>query len=329
MKAIDYRPLQPGDILLTTSQEARSWSVRTGTKSDISHAMLYVANSSVIDSTSDGVHARNLQKVFYEDDCAIYAFRPIKPLTVQQIRTIVRYARSVVGTKYAIVDAVRSVTKPKVSGGARQFCSRLVARAYLEAGIQLVDNPDFCTPEQLKGSPLLQELISPAVEISAEVKAEVESRPNRADGMIQVTNAFLRQVRSFTPQIESINDAFEFLVSNQGFDDQVHAALKSSGYLDFWQLERLEFNWRYDLEAMKELASNDPSVLPELTNYCLISLRDIENGDFDHWDQSLLAWKQSAESYGLKSLWAMAQLHENLVEGVQLRRAVAQSWLAT
>jgi hypothetical protein len=328
MKAIDFNQLQPGDILLTTSQEPRSWSVRTGTKSDISHAMLYVANSSVIDSTSDGVHARNLQKIFYEDDCAIYALRPIKPLTDQERLTIIRYARSVVGTRYAILDAVRSVTTPKGSGGMRQFCSRLVARAYKEAGIQLVANPDFCTPEQLKGSPLLQELSSLAVPISAEEIAEIESRPNRADGMAQVTNAFLEQVRPFAPQVESINDALEFLVTNRGFDGQVHAALSSSGYLDFWQLERQEFSWRYDLEDMREIASSNPSILSDLTNYCLISLRDIDNGDFDHWSQSLHVWRLKAKSEGLKSFLAMVQLHENLVEGVQLRRSVAESWLA-
>jgi len=329
MIAIDYRLLQPGDILLTTSQGVTSWSVRTSTKSDISHAMLYVANSSVIDSTSDGVHARNLQKIFYEDDCAIYALRPIKPLTVEEVRMITNYARSVVGTKYALREAMRSVTKPKGCGGVRQFCSRLVARAYFEAGIQLVDNPDFCTPEQLKGSLLLQELACPVVEISAEEIAEVESRPNRADGMAQVTNAFLKQVRSFAPQIESINDALEFLVSNQSFDDHVHAALKSSGYLDFWQHERQEFGWRYDLEAMKEFASNDPGVLPDLTNYCMSSLRNIANGDFDHWVRSLHEWRQRAQNYQLKSFLAMAQLYENLVEGVQMRRSVAESWLAS
>ena len=328
MKAIDYRRLQLGDILLTTSQGAMSWSVRTGTKSDISHAMLYVANSSVIDSTSDGVHARNLQKVFYEDDCAIYALSPIKPLTVEERQTIIAYARSAIGTTYALREAVRSVTKPKGSGGVKQFCSRLVARAYAEAGIQLVDNPDFCTPDQLKGSPSLQEVPNPAVEISADEIAEIESRPNRADGMLQVTNAFLQQVRSFVPKVESINDALALLVTNQEFDDQVHAALKSSGYLDFWQRERQEFNWRYDLDAMKELASKDPNLLPDLENYCLDSLRDIDNGDFDHWGRSLHAWQQKAQNSPLKSFLAMAQLHENLVEGVQLRRLVAESWLA-
>ncbi|WGQ34074.1 YiiX/YebB-like N1pC/P60 family cysteine hydrolase [Alcaligenes faecalis] len=328
MKAIDYRQLQLGDILLTTSQRPTSWSVRAGTKSDISHAMLYVANGSVIDSTSDGVHARNLQKVFYEDDCAIYALRPIQPLTAEERQTIIDYARSAIGTKYALREAARSVTKPKGSGSVRQFCSRLVARAYAEAGIQLSDNPDFCTPEQLKGSPSLQKLPSPVVEISAEEIAEIESRPNRADGMLQVTNAFLQQVRSFAPKVESINDALELLVLNQAFDDQVHAALKSSGYLDFWQLERREFNWRYDLDAMKELASKEPNLLPDLKNYCLDSLRDIDNGDFDHWGQNLHAWRQKAQSAPLKSFVAMAQLYENLVEGVQLRRLVAESWLA-
>lgn len=327
MKAIDYSNLQPGDILLTTSHAPESWSVRKGTKSDISHAMLYVADSSVIDSTSNGVHARNLQKIFYEDDCAIYALRPIKRLTEEELRTIIFYARAAIGTKYALREAVRSVTKPKRSGSVRQFCSRLVARAYLEADIQLVDNPDFCTPEQLKGSSLLKEVPCPAVEISAEEIAEIESRPNRAAGMAQVTNAFLTQVRSFAPQVESINDALGLLVSNQDLDNQVHEALKASGYLDFWQLERQEFRWRYDLDAMHEFASQNPSAQPYLIDFCKLSLRQIANGDFDHWNESLDAWRQHAENLRLKSYLAMAQLHENLVEGVHLRRSVAESWL--
>jgi hypothetical protein len=85
VKKIDYMQLQPGDILLTTSLAAESWSIRAGTKSDISHAMLYVSSTSVIDSTGDGVHARNLQKMFYDDKCAIHALRPKDPLTADQL----------------------------------------------------------------------------------------------------------------------------------------------------------------------------------------------------------------------------------------------------
>lgn len=54
MKRIDFSKLRKGDILLTTSNKPRSKVIRTATRSDISHAMLHVANGSVMDSTGDG-----------------------------------------------------------------------------------------------------------------------------------------------------------------------------------------------------------------------------------------------------------------------------------
>ncbi len=55
--------IQPADIVLTTTPERLSQTIRKVIGSDISHAMICVGNSSVIDSTGDGVHARNLQRL--------------------------------------------------------------------------------------------------------------------------------------------------------------------------------------------------------------------------------------------------------------------------
>lgn len=327
MKTIDFSKLLPGDILLTTSPAMESWSVRFGTKSDISHAMLYVGSSSVVDSTSDGVHARNLQKLFYEDDCAVHALRPITPLSPTVVQAAIAYARSITGTPYALREAVRSAGKPQGKGSKRQFCSRLVARAYASAGIRLVDNPDFCTPQQLKDSPLLQHLPSPAVEISKEEIASITSRPNRVTGMIEVTNKFLDQVRSFAPDVLEINDAFQFLLENQSFDSQLHDALKKSGYLDFWQEERRDFYWRYDLEDMNRFVSA-LNLHDDVTGYCRVTLQDFESGAFQHWENNLASWKKNAQTAPLKSFTAMVTLYENLVEGSRLRFSVANQWLA-
>lgn len=326
MKKIDFSKLQPGDILLTTSHSMESWSVRFGTKSDISHAMLYVASSSVVDSTSDGVHARNLQKIFFEDDCAIQAFRLITPPSPEQIQTVIAYARSVTGTPYALREAVWSASKPQGKGSKKQFCSRLVARAYASAGIKLVDNPDFCTPQQLKESCLLQHLPSPTVEISKEEISSITSQPNRSTGMIEVTNEFLNQVRRFAPDVLEINDVFEFLFENPTFDSQLYDALKSSGYLDFWQEEYKEFYWRYDFEDMNRLAS-DLNLQDHITDYCRRTYLDFQSGTFQHWEDNLIYWKKYVDRAPLMSFKAMATLYENLVESSRKRYSVANQWL--
>lgn len=328
MKKIDFSKLQPGDILLTTSHAAESWSVRFGTKSDVSHAMLYVASSSVIDSTMEGVHARNLQKIFYEDDCVVHALRPVKALATEALQAVIQYARLATGSPYTLGEAVRAVKRTSGSGSKKQFCSRLVARAYAAAGVNLVENPDFCTPQQLKESPLLQILESPAVSVSEEEVAEIRSQPNRAEGMIQVTNEFLKKVRGISPRILAIEDAFQFLVDNQSIDAKFHDALKSSGYLDYWQVERREFHWRYDLDAMKQFVAVFDCAAA-VADYCETTLRDDAVGTFWHWKQTLQASRENYRRFPLKSFASMVTLYENLVEGAEMRVSVAQQWLAS
>ena len=103
MQAIDDSRLQVGDIVLTTTPLPTSRVIRAVTKSDISHAMLVVAPSSLIDSTADGVHARNPQKMLFEDECAIHALRPLKPLAPGTLQIVIEYARSETGAPYTRV----------------------------------------------------------------------------------------------------------------------------------------------------------------------------------------------------------------------------------
>jgi hypothetical protein len=60
MKRLNDASLKLGDIVLTTTTAAVSKAIRAATRSDISHAMVYVEDRSVIDATAEGVQARNL-----------------------------------------------------------------------------------------------------------------------------------------------------------------------------------------------------------------------------------------------------------------------------
>ncbi len=91
--------IQPGDIVLTTTPARMSRKIRALTGADISHAMVCVAKSSVIDSTGDGVHARNLERIVLEAGCAGHVLRPLTPLTAVQLRTVISWARAAVGTR--------------------------------------------------------------------------------------------------------------------------------------------------------------------------------------------------------------------------------------
>jgi hypothetical protein len=77
VKKINESALEVGDVILTTTNLPISKGIRAATKGEISHAMIYVQSYSVIDATSDGVQARNTQRMFIEDNCAVHVLRLI------------------------------------------------------------------------------------------------------------------------------------------------------------------------------------------------------------------------------------------------------------
>jgi hypothetical protein len=155
MKRLNASALQRGDVILTTTTAPVSKAIRAGTKSDISHAMICVQHSSVIDATNDGVHARNTRRLFFDDKCSLHVFRLKAGLSSEQEQSICQFVRQRVGSEYSVKEAVRTVVGGSTQGTRKQFCSRLVAQAYAAADIKLVRDPNYCSSAGLAKSSLL------------------------------------------------------------------------------------------------------------------------------------------------------------------------------
>lgn len=313
MKRVNIGLLKKGDVVLTTSaQKKPSGIIRTVTKSDISHAMICVSHGSVIDSTGDGVQARNIQKIFYDDSCEIYILRPKDSLSEDVISRIVNYARASTGTRYSLHEAVASV-KPQLNkeGGKRQFCSRMVARAYAHGGVNLVDNPDYCTPEDIKKSKLLIQIEPSALSVSQEEITAIQEEGDTTEGMRKVTNTLLGKLRELNDKVESVNDISHLVVQNPELDDAVSKALEESGYLDFWKVEITRFPWRYDSLLMVQFyhSLDDPKVL---LDYCSETLSQDKNGDFEHWQLNAKTYGNLASHYGYQAFRLFAELYLKL-----------------
>lgn len=138
MKIINTEVLEKGDIILTTTNEKLSEVIKMATNSDISHAMIYVARGSVMDSTSNGVHSKNIEKIFYEDNCSIYVLRLRNPIDDFLTDKVINFVRASTGTPYSIKEAALSAKDMNNSKGSeKMFCSRLIARAYSSVGVDL------------------------------------------------------------------------------------------------------------------------------------------------------------------------------------------------
>jgi hypothetical protein len=313
MKKINIDNLRKGDIVLTTSPDKKtSGIIRAVTKSDISHAMICVSYGSVIDSTGDGVQARNIQKVFYEDSCAIHILRSKVPLPEDVIEKITNYARSITGTRYSTAEAAVSVVPGLMNkSGNKQFCSRMVARAYSEAGIKLVKKPDFCTPSDIKKSQLLNLVEDPSIQVDEEEIQAIKEEGDTTEIMRKVTNLLLSELRKIDSSIESINDIDGLVMRKPELDSIVSEKLENSGYLDCWQVEVSRFPWRYDPLQMVQFyhSLEDQEIL---LDYCRETIMQDKNGDFKHWGINEKGYRDLHAKSNLRTFSLYADLYLKL-----------------
>ncbi|MCF5201032.1 YiiX/YebB-like N1pC/P60 family cysteine hydrolase [Pseudomonas syringae] len=328
MKKIDSSKLKKGDIILSTSVEIQSKIIKFFTKSDISHAMICVANSSVMDSTGEGVQARNIDKMFYDDSCAIYAYRLKQQISPEQMQCIIDYVRSENGAPYTLAGAVGAVVLPGVKGTGMQYCSRLVSRAYASEGIMFTSNPDACTPAQIQKSNLV-ELIPDAVTDVTPYDIEMLSRQGDTTILFRdATSKLMNELRKIDSSIRVISDIHSSLQKNPGLDDAITLALKSAGYLNFWQLEVSRFPWRYDLTIMVQLYhSSSDERKRGILDYCRSTLAHEADGDFNHWNKTMKIYQDLEIETHLQTFALLKNLYMTLSFGHGQRISHARTML--
>jgi len=323
MKRIKIDCVQPGDILLTARPAKISRAIRLATRGVVSHAMICVQHGSFIDSTADGVQARNLQRELFEDDEEVFLFRLKAPVNRDLLSKITDYARAEIGARYSVSEAMRSVSKTRRPRSRRQFCSRLVARAYKQAGIDLVPDADYCSPEDLRRSVLLREIPVATETVTSEEIAARAARRNPIEAMKQAQNAVLDAARAIDPRVENFNDLEALIVSRPDTDPTIAAALRQSGFLDLWRMETDEFAWRYSFALMEGMATRHEA----LREYCIGTVKEAYSGgvrfaiNLSH--MQILHKQHPRVSFNL-----LLELYETLTINDQARREVACAWLS-
>ncbi|MBA4163101.1 MAG: hypothetical protein C0510_00490 [Erythrobacter sp.] len=324
MRRIDIDRLRPGDIILTANRTKEGNVVRVASKGVVSHAMICVQHGSIIDSTEEGVQAWNLQREFFREDEAVFAFRLRDPLAPVEMARIIDFARSEIGTRYSKAEAARSVLGGRKPRGSRQFCSRLVAQAYAAVGIQMVPDQDYCTPEDLRNSPLLVELADVTQPVSAEEIEAIAAYPSPLDLMRESHNAVLAAGRRLDPVVENFTDLVRLILDHPEWDATIAHALRGSGYLDVWRHERLAHPYRYDLPLMKSVS--DPAMVADLQAYCIETIREAYSGGV-RFAVNLTQYQAMQRKSARDTLRILIAHYETLVHEHELRIETARSWL--
>lgn len=322
MRMLDETRLQVGDIILSTQERLASKVIRGATKSNISHAMLYVARGSAIDSTSEGVHAQSTGRMFFDASGAVHVRRLSSAPSEAKRALILEHARTHIGIRYSKSEAVRSAVGTARAPSRQQFCSRLVAQAYAHAGIRLVEVPDYFTPEELKSSPLLEPVPDALVEVSDEYVARVESDIDTNNVMRAGTNAVIAAARNLASGIASLGDIDAHLLEYPSDDERFARIFEESGYLTAWQAEYDKNRWQYELLLFvaRRATWNDKRA------YCLGVLAD--HGDLlARHDGNRAGYTILFGESGLQTFGKLKALYERLVDLQIERRAVALQWL--
>lgn len=322
MKRIKIDGVKPGDILFTARPEKLSRIIRAGTSGLVSHAMICVQHGSFIDSTSNGVHARNLQRELFDDEENAFHFRLKNPPDRKIIEQVVDYARAEIGARYSSGEALRSVIAVRKPRSKRQFCSRLVARVYKKAGIELVPDADYCSPEDLRLSSLLEELPIEFEPVDAAELARMSDGQNPVQAMHDAQNAVLEAARSVDPVVENFNDMYGLLVNRPETDSVIAAAIRNSGYLDIWKMEVERHLWRYVPGLMDRLAASHD----DLKEYCIGTAKQAYSGGF-RFAINLVQLQAFEKQHPRESFRLEIGLYKTLVGIDQSRREVAYGWL--
>lgn len=304
------------DVLLTTTTHWQSGVIRLGTGSDISHASLLVDPHVLIDSTKEGVQSRNIHRIEYDDKCSIHLMRLKEFLSVEQKRLIVNFVRSKIAMRYNTFQAFVSgaVQHGLLKNGPkeeRMFCSRLVAEAFVSAGIKLVENPVYCTPEDLLQSPLLEEIDDISLFVPNDNFISVNHGQRNFDQeMKDRTNHLLNTVRKICPKIETLNDIDWFLIQNQQYDADILKAFVESGYLSLENEIFEATQYLYNPDAFIAYFQRDSE------KHCVdVSLKE----DYSRHYINKNCYEQYVKQYHLKTFEALKNLYEIITEHVEAR----------
>lgn len=177
-RSIGITGLQTADIVVSTTGALVSRAIRSTTRSDVSHALLYVGDGLIVEATGSGVDVRPIGDALIDASLAVaYRHRGITPGKAMIVRD---YAGQRLGSGYsfagivgqlgALVDRsvfcdendVHRITgrndcqvtvkrmNMAIASPNRVFCSQLVAEAFSRAGLPLTDQPaSHTSPQEL------------------------------------------------------------------------------------------------------------------------------------------------------------------------------------
>lgn len=247
--------------MLSTTGSTLSKSICLLTGSKYSHAMLYT-DPIIIHADNGGVFTSNPQRHFFHKN-QVLVLRHTHSSDAYAT-AICSYATALSGTLYSVPEAIASrllsFSKLKALSAA-QFCSRLVAQAYQDAGLKIVNNPDYCMPKDIFNAvPTSLAIVENGIRPISQADIEIASTPDTIKIHQKRVFSWLKVARRLAKKkdvsVHSIIDAYRFAETHIIQDRLIAKAIKNSGYLEGHYLDKLANPYRYDQQKFREKSQN-------------------------------------------------------------------------
>lgn len=314
---LNLAKLQPADVVLETGTKTHSQMIMA-TGGHYSHALLYTDQSLIEATLGGGVFSRNPQRLLVRTESHLGVCRMREPLTPSAVKAILTAAGLRVGSLYAVDEAVQVIRRDRKSAATSgQFCSRLVAQCYAEAGIALVPTPDFCSPHDLARSHLLervQNAVRPASDFDLAFAQTLDINRRNQKATLRWLKGVRRIAAGENQTIATQSDVLPFLLQHPELDAAVMKCIRSTPYLENRHYDRVANPYRYYAEAFIELITHNHTQAEDILQQEL----DKEPPLIDRYGRNLQACRQHAHS-GLSFVDEHIDLYDGLLAMIEER----------
>lgn len=247
--------LRNGDIVLTSSDNFFSKSIRLLTDSEYSHALMIFNQTAYIHALpKGGVQSGNIQRLFFRDKAQVCVLR-LKDYEKNNnlISKACCFLRGEVAKGYNFLNAIDVKLKTGLFSKAHtKICSQLIAEAYEYAGINLVKNSINCSPEDLKRSKILEEIDIQlcCLDDMPNILSKELKKDDYQETHYQIERKAISLVRELERKefknIYTTKGVLDFLNENQSYNDkEITECFVNAGYFNDWTNIRDQFSYRY------------------------------------------------------------------------------------
>lgn len=279
MFIVDKYMLHRGDIILTRNNGRLSRFIRLASKMDYSHAILYLGNGICIHSNKEGTHRDSVSKILYLNSDDVKILRMKGGVSQYQLDKIIEFANKYHGATYGAMETLGMIKSfgigerffQKENFSNQQFCSRFVAMAYQNAGIPLVENPEYCYPGEFTKSSHLNEVVGAVKMLSLDEAVKLSDR-SLLEKNNRVLSALLADIRKLSREnIQSMNHVIEHvslsLQYSNKLDKKIGKKIMATDYYRNWS--RSKAVGMVDNNKTNRLIENNASLWSSLEEWYL------------------------------------------------------------